>query len=183
MKVMAIDIGGTPIKILATSQQEPCEFESGSRLTPTMMVAGILKLSQDWKHDVVSVVYPEPVCHNDAISEPHNLGQGWIEFDYRTAFKRLVMLFLGLGPGLGSAIIGDGILEPLELAHQPCKKRRTHEGYVGLAGLKRLGQRKWRPQVTEIVKLLMVALEADYVVLGGGNARLPKRASTRKPGR
>jgi polyphosphate glucokinase len=131
------------------------------------------------------------VAHGRPLSEPHNLGQGWVGFDFKKAFggrplkiindaamqalgsyKGKRMLFLGLGTGLGAAMIVGGVLEPMELAHLPYKKGRSYEDYLGLAGLKRLGKRRWRRHVHQVVKLLKAALEADYVILGGGNARL-----------
>src|SRR3989440_5019522 len=132
---------------------------------------------------------PGPVLHNRSLAEPANLGRGWVGFDFRKAFGRPVkvindaamqalgsyrggrMLFLGLGTGLGSALIVDGVLEPMELAHLPYKKGRTYEDYVGLAGLERLGKKKWRKQVAQVARQLKTALQADYVVLGGGNAK------------
>jgi polyphosphate glucokinase len=186
MNVLVIDIGGTHVKILTTGQKEPREFESGTKLTPARMVASVRKLTKDWNYDAVSIGYPGPVCHNHPIMEPHNLRKGWIAFDYRTAFKRSVkiindaamqalgsyrrgrMLFLGLGTGLGSAMIVDGLLEPMELAHLPYKKA-TYEDYVGIRGLKKHGKKKWRKHVADVVHLLVAALEPDDVVLGGGN--------------
>jgi polyphosphate glucokinase len=186
MKVLAIDIGGTHVKILATGQREHREFESGPRLTPATMAAGVRKLAKDWSYDVVSIGYPGPVCHNQPIAEPHNLGKGWTAFDYRTAFKRPVkiindaamqalgsyrrgrMLLLGLGTGLGSAMIVDGLLEPMELGHLPYKKA-TFEDYVGIRGLVKFGKAKWQKFVADVVKRLIAALEPDDVVLGGGN--------------
>jgi polyphosphate glucokinase len=186
MNVLVIDIGGTHIKILATGQKNHREFASGPKLTPAMMLAGVLKLSKDWKYDVVSIGYPGPVCHSRPIAEPQNLGQGWIAYDYERAIKRPVkmindaamqalggyrrgrMLFLGLGTGLGSAMIVDGLLEPMELAHLPYKKA-TFEDYVGIRGLEKHGKKKWRKYVSDVVERLTNALEPDEVVLGGGN--------------
>ena len=186
MNVLAIDIGGTHVKILATGQKEHREFESGPKLTPATMAAGVRKLAKDWNYDVVSLGYPGPVCHNRPIAEPHNLGKGWVAFDYRAAFKRPVkiindaamqalgsyqrgrMLFLGLGTGLGSAMIVDGLLEPLELGHLPYKKS-IYENYVGIRGLEKHGKKKWRKHVADVVQQFIAALEPDDVVLGGGN--------------
>ena len=187
-KVLAIDVGGTHVKVLATGQQTPRKILSGPTMTASQMVQQVRKLVKDWEFDAVSIGYPGPVVHGRAMREPHNMGKGWVGFDFRKAFGRPVkvindaamqalgsyeggrMLFLGLGTGLGSAMVVDGILEPMELAHLPYKKK-TYEDYVGLRGLKRLGKKKWRRQVTLIVKLLQDALEAEYVVLGGGNSK------------
>ena len=186
MNVLAIDIGGTHVKILATGQKEHREFESGPKLTPATMAAAVRKLAKDWNYDVVSIGYPGTVCHNRPIAEPHNLGKGWVAFDYRAAFKRPVkiindaamqalgsyqrgrMLFLGLSTGLGSAMIVDGLLEPLELGHLPYKKS-IYENYVGIRGLEKHGKKKWRKHVADVVQQFIAALEPDDVVLGGGN--------------
>ena len=162
-------------------------------LTPKKMVAEVRKAAADWSYDAVSIGYPGPVVHGRPVSEPHHLGRGWVGFDFKKALGRPVkvvndaamqalgsyqggrMLFLGLGTGLGSALIVDGVLEPMELAHLPYKKGRTYEDYVGLAGLKRLRKRKWRRHVEDVVQQLKTALQADYVVLGGGNAKLMKK--------
>ncbi len=192
MKVLVVDVGGTHVKILASGQQERREFESGPTLTPRRMAAGVRKLAAGWKYDVVAIGYPGPVLHNRPIAEPHNLARGWIAFDYRAAFKRPLklvndaamqalgsyrrgkMLFLGLGTGLGSAMIVDGRLEPMELGHLPYKKA-TYEDYVGLRGLEKHGKKKWRKHVADVVKLLVAALEPDDVVLGGGNVHKLKK--------
>jgi len=186
MNVLAIDIGGSHVKILATGQKEERKFDSGSMLTPAKMATGVLRLAKDWKYDVVSIGYPGPVCHHRPVAEPHNLAKGWIGFDYRAAFKRPVkmvndaamqalgsykggrMLFLGLGTGLGSAMIVDGVLEPMELGHLPYKKS-IFEDYVGIRGLEKHGKKKWRKFVADVVERFVAALEPDDVVLGGGN--------------
>jgi polyphosphate glucokinase len=188
MNVLAIDIGGTHVKILVTGKKEHREFESGPKLTAAMMAAGVRNLAKDWSYDVVSIGYPGPVCHNRPIAEPHNLGKGWVAFDYRAAFKRPVkvindaamqalgsyktgrMLFFGLGTGLGSAMIVDGLLEPMELGHLPFKKA-TYEDYVGIRGLEKDGRKRWRKHVEEVVARLVAALEPDDVVIGGGNVK------------
>ena len=162
-------------------------------MTAAKMVRDVHKVTMGWSYDSVSIGYPGPVVHNQPIAEPHNLGRGWVGFDFPKALRcpvRLIndaamqalgsyeggrMLFLGLGTGLGSAMIVDGVLEPMELAHLPYKKGRTYEDYVGLRGLKRLGKKKWRRHVADVVQKLKVALEVDYVVLGGGNAKLVKK--------
>jgi polyphosphate glucokinase len=193
MKILVIDVGGTHVKVRATGHKNRVEIPSGLKMTANKMVAVVRKIIASWKYDVITIGYPGPVLHGHIVSEPHNLGHGWVKFDFKKAFGRPVkiindaamqalgsyqgkrMLFLGLGTGLGSAMIVDGVLEPMELAHLPYKKERTYEDYVGLAGLKRLGKKKWRRHVNDVVKLLKAALEADYVVLGGGNARLLKK--------
>ena len=195
MKVLAIDIGGTHVKILATGQKEKLEFESGLKLTPKLMVAGVKNLAKDWEYDVVSIGYPGPVLHNRPVAEPHNLAKGWVGFNFEKAFgcpvkvindaamqalgsyKKGKMLFLGLGTGLGTTLIADVIIEPMELGHLPYKKA-TYEDYVGLRGLKKHGKKKWRKYVADIVERLSAALEPDEIVLGGGNVhklkKLPK---------
>jgi polyphosphate glucokinase len=191
-KILVIDVGGTHIKLLATGQKEPIKIPSGPKLTPAKMVKAALDATKDWVYNVVSIGYPGPVINGRPLSEPHNLGPGWVGFDFKKALRRPVkilndaamqalgaykggrMLFLGLGTGLGSALIVDGILEPMELAHLPYKKGRTYEDYLGLHGLERMGKKKWRSNVANVVEQLSSALEADYVVLGGGNARLMK---------
>jgi polyphosphate glucokinase len=195
MNVLVIDIGGNNVKILASGQTEPRKFPSGPSLTPKQMVAGVKKLAGDWKYDVVSIGYPGMVVRNRLVAEPHNLGRGWVGFDFEAAFKRPVkvvndaamqalgsykggkMLFLGLGTGLGSAMIVDGTIEPMELAHLSYKKG-TYEDYVGERSLEKRGKKKWRSHVAEVVNCLIAALEPDDVVLGGGNVKklkvLPK---------
>jgi len=193
MKILVLDIGGTHVKLLATGQKKDTEFASGSGLTPKKMVARVKKLAEGWNYEAVSIGYPGPVVHHHVLAEPAHLGPGWVGFNFRKAFRRPVkivndaamqalgsyeggrMLFLGLGTGLGSAFVVDGILEPLELAHLPYKKGRTYEDYAGLAGLERMGKKKWRSSVADVVEKLQAALLPDYVVLGGGNARLLKK--------
>jgi len=193
MKTLVIDVGGTHVKALATGHKKPIEIPSGPMMTARRMVGAVRKATAGWEYDAVSIGYPGPVVHGQPVSEPHNLGPGWVGFNFRKAFGRPVkvlndaamqalgsyhggrMLFLGLGTGLGSALIVDGALEPMELAHLPYKNGRTYEDYVGLAGLKRLGKKRWRRQVQEVVRQLRTGLQAEYVVLGGGNARLLKK--------
>jgi polyphosphate glucokinase len=190
--ILAIDVGGTNIKVLATGQKDPVKIPSGPKMTAKKMVKEVRDATKDWNYSVVSIGYPGPVVHGHPLCNPHNLGGGWVGFDFRKAFGRPVkivndaamqalgiyrggrMLFLGLGTGLGSAMIVDGILEPMEVAHLPYKKGRTYEDYLGIRGLKRLGKKKWRRHVADIAESLKSALEADYVVLGGGNAKLLK---------
>jgi polyphosphate glucokinase len=192
-RVLAIDIGGSHVKARVFGRRELRQFESGPDLTARQMVAKVHALTGDWTYEAVSIGYPGIVLHGKVMAEPHNLGRGWVGFDFRKAFNRptLVlndaamqavgsyeggrMLFLGLGTGLGSAMIVDGVVAPMELAHLPYKKGRTFEDYVGAAGLKRLGGRKWSRIVNEVVAQLSSLLEADYVVIGGGNARKLKR--------
>ncbi len=188
MNVLVVDVGGTYVKILAAGQKQPRQFPSGPTLTARQMVAKVKKLAGDWKYDAVSVGYPGPVLHNRPVAEPHNLGRGWKRFDFKAAFKRPVkavndavmqalgsykggkLLFLGLGTGLGSAMIVDSIVEPMELGHLPYKKR-TFEDYIGVRGYERLGKKKWRKEVAEVVSRLVTALEPEDVVLGGGNVK------------
>ena len=193
MKVLVIDVGGTHVKVHATDQKTHTEISSGLGMTAKSMVSAVRKIIAGWKYEAITIGYPGPVLHGHIVGEPHNLGKGWVKFNFQKAFGCPVkiindaamqalgsyegrrMLFLGLGTGLGSAMIVDDVLEPMELAHLPYKKDRTYEDYVGLAGLKRLGKKKWRRHVNDVVNLLKTALEADYVLLGGGNARLLKK--------
>jgi len=186
--VLVIDIGGTHVKVLATGQDAHRELDSGPALTPKRMVSGVRKLVADWKYDVASIGYPGPVLRNRPVSEPWNLGKGWSGFNFEAAFKCPVkvvndaamealgsykggkLLFLGLGTGLGSAMIVGGIVEPMELGHLPYKKA-TFEDYVGIRGLEKHGKKKWRSFVADVVERLVAALEPDDVVLGGGNVR------------
>jgi len=196
-KVLVIDIGGTHIKLLATGQKEPIKIPSGPEMTPRRMVTLVRRATAKWKYSAVSIGYPGPVLHGKPVSDPHNLAPGWVGFDFRKAFGRPVklmndaalqaigsykrgrMLFLGLGTGLGSALIVDGVIEPLELAHLPYKRRGTYEDYIGLRGLERLGKKKWRRCVADVVNRLKAALEVDDVVIGGGNAKLLKALPAR----
>jgi polyphosphate glucokinase len=192
MKVLVIDIGGTHVKVLATGHDAHREFVSGPTLTPVRMVTEVRKVVKDWKYDVVSIGYPGPVLHNRPVLEPWNLGKGWCGFNFERAFHRPVkvvndaamqalgsykggkMLFLGLGTGLGSALIVNKIVEPLELGHLPYKKA-TFEDYVGIRGLEKYGKKKWRRFVADVVERLIAAIEPDEVVLGGGNVKKLKR--------
>lgn len=186
-KVLVVDVGGTHVKLLATGQTEPIKIESGPTMTADKMVRVVRKATKGWDFDRITLGYPGPVVNGRPLREPHNLGGGWMGFDFAKAFGRPVklindaamqalgsyqggrMLFLGLGTGLGSAMIVDGFLEPMELAHLPYKNGKTYEDYLGLRGLERLGKKKWRRHVAKVVEKLREALEADYVVLGGGN--------------
>jgi polyphosphate glucokinase len=192
-KVLVLDVGGTNIKIRASGQKQPVKIPSGSRMTAKKMVREVKAATRHWKYDRVSIGYPAPVAAGRPVREPHNLGGGWVGFNYRKAFGCPVkiindaamqalgsyhgrrMLFLGLGTGLGSAMIVNGNLEPMELAHLPYKHGKTYEDYLGIRGFKRLGKKKWRKEVCKVTQRLITALEADYVVLGGGNARKLKK--------
>jgi polyphosphate glucokinase len=186
--VLAIDVGGTHVKVLATGQTTHREVPSGLKMTAQMMVNAVKRMSDGWNFDVISMGYPGPVLRGHPVAEPHNLGAGWVGFDYEDAFGKPIkivndaamqalgsyrggkMLFLGFGTGLGSTLIVDGILEPMELGHLPYKKA-TYEDYVGERGLERLGKKKWRAEVADVVARFTAALEPDEVVLGGGNAQ------------
>jgi polyphosphate glucokinase len=186
MNVLVIDVGGSHVKFLLTGQTRHTKFESGPTLTAPQMVEQVRQMTADWKYDVVSIGYPGPVVHGKPIEEPVNLGPGWVGFDFEAAFGRPVkvindaamqalgsyeggrMLFLGLGTGLGTAMVVEGVVQPLELGHLPYRKR-TYEDYVGLRGLERLGKKKWRRRVVDVVERLTAAFLPDYVVLGGGN--------------
>lgn len=188
MNVLAVDVGGTHVKILASGETERREFASGPTLTAKQMVDRVKALATDWKYDHVTMGYPGPVIHNRPVAEPHNLGKGWVGFDFEAAFERPVkvmndaamqalgsykggkMLFLGLGTGLGSTMIVDGVVEPMELGHLPYRKG-TYEDYVGLRGLTAHGEKKWRKHVGDVIARLVAALEPDDVVLGGGNVK------------
>ena len=194
--VLVIDVGGTSVKILASGQTEGRSFRSGQTLTPRRMVSEVKKLAADWTYDVVSIGYPGPVLSGRPSAEPVNLGRGWVAFDFAQAFGRPVkvmndaalqalgsykggkMLFLGLGTGLGSALIANGVVKPMELGHLPYKKG-TYEDYVGRVGLERIGKKKWRRHVADVIERLMAALQPDETVIGGGNVKklkaLPRR--------
>jgi polyphosphate glucokinase len=189
MKILVIDVGGSHVKVLVSGKRVPRKIDSGPSLTPSRMVKDVKRLTEDWSYDRVSIGYPGVVVHERIAAEPRNLGRGWVGFDFAKAFGRPVklandaamqalgsyeggrMLFLGLGTGLGSSMIVDGLLEPMELAHLPYRKGRTYENYVGAGGLKRLGEGKWRKHVWAVIGILRAALEPDYVVVGGGNAK------------
>ncbi len=186
--VLVVDVGGSHVKVLASGEQESRRADSGPNLSAAQMVEAALKLAADWRWDGVSVGVPSPVHGGRVIAEPVNLGEGWVGFDYTGAFGKPTkvvndaamqalgsyeggrMLFLGLGTGLGSALVANGFVQPMELGHLPYKKA-TFEDYIGSAGLQKRGKRRWRLDVTDAVARLSAALEPDYVVLGGGNAR------------
>jgi polyphosphate glucokinase len=189
MKILVLDVGGTHVKLKIGGIDEVRKCPSGPGLTPQQMLDLVRQATTDWKYDRVTIGYPGPVRDGRVVQEPVNLGKGWIGFDFPAAFGKPVknindaamqalgsyeggrMLFLGLGTGLGSAMILDGVLAPMELGHLPYKKGKTFEEYVGAAALKRVGKRKWQGIVFDIVARLHHALETDYVVLGGGNVK------------
>jgi predicted NBD/HSP70 family sugar kinase len=195
MNVLVVDVGGTNVKILATGESEPRKFPSGPTLSPETMVAGVKEVARDWRYDVVSIGYPGRIVHGKVLTEPHNLAPGWVGFDCEAAFGcpvKLIndaamqalgsyqgglLLFLGLGTGLGSAVIAEGVVVPMELAHLPYKKG-TYEDYVGRRGLKR-GRKKWARHVAVVVDRMAAALYPDDIVLGGGNT---KKLKTLPPG-
>ncbi len=198
MKVLVVDIGGTHVKMLASGRRVTVKVDSGPDLTPRLMVRRVLEATAGWRYEAVTLGYPGPVVRGRPQSEPHNLARGWLRFDFAPAFGcpvRIVndaamqalgsydggrMLFLGLGTGLGSALVDNGVLLPLELAHLPYREGRTFEDYLGVRGLERMGYEKWQKHVALVSELLRTALIADHVVLGGGNVkklkRLPKHA-------
>jgi polyphosphate glucokinase len=193
LKILVIDVGGTHVKCVATGHKNPVEFNSGPKLTPAGMVKRVLKLTRGWRFDAVSIGYPGVVRRGKIVREPHNLGSGWVGFDFQAAFGCPVktvndaamqalggyeggkMLFLGLGTGLGSALIVDGVIAAMELGHLHYADGCTYEEYLGAQGRRRLGNKKWRGKVESVVEGFRKALLPDYVVLGGGNAKKLKR--------
>jgi predicted NBD/HSP70 family sugar kinase len=192
-RILVIDVGGTHVKLLVTGMKQPIVITSGPNLNPREMIRQVKDAVKNFPYDLVSIGYPGPVVHGRPLREPHNLGAGWVGFDFRKALARPVkiindaamqalgsykggrLLFLGLGTGLGSAMIADGVVEPMEIAHLPYKKGKTYEDYVGLRGLKRLGRKKWERHVGKVVAQLRDALEPEQVVLGGGNVKKLKK--------
>jgi polyphosphate glucokinase len=190
-RVLAVDVGGSHVKVLLSGGTERRRFVSGPDLTASQMAAQVLALTHDWEYDAVSIGVPAPVMAGRIVRDPINLGEGWAGFDFEQAFGKPTkvvndaamqalgsyeggrMLFLGFGTGLGSTMIVDGILEPMELGHLPYRKA-TYEDYVGERGLERLGKKGWRKEVADVVAAFTAALEPDYIVLGGGNAKLLK---------
>ena len=188
-EILVVDVGGSHIKMLATGHRQRVKIESGSKMTAMEMVRAVQDATRGWHHSVVSIGYPGLVLHGKPVAEPRHLGNGWVGFDFTKAFGcpvRIIndaamqalgsynggrMLFLGLGTGLGSALIVNGVIVPMELAHLPYRKGRTYEDYVGKAGRKRWGKKKWRRHVADVVTRLKAALEVDDVVIGGGNAK------------
>jgi polyphosphate glucokinase len=189
MNILVIDIGGTNVKMLATGQSEPRKFPSGPELTPQQLVEGVRANTADWAYDRITIGLPTPILDGKPLREPVNLGPGWVDFDFATGFGKQVklindaamqalgsyeggrMLFLGLGTGLGSALIIDGVVAPLELGHLPYGKDGSYEDYVGQHGLDQYGKKEWRTYVEDVVNKLREAMVATYVVLGGGNVR------------
>jgi polyphosphate glucokinase len=189
MKTLVVDVGGTNIKILATGHDTVRKAPSGPQMTPQQLVETVTQLATDWEYGRVTIGYPGPVVRGQPVTDPHNLGPGWIGFDFAAQFGKPVkvindaamqalgsyeggrMLFLGLGTGLGSALIVDNIILPLELAHLPYRKGMTFEDHIGERGLLRFGKKKWRQRVHDVVNRLRAAMVANYVVLGGGNVR------------
>jgi len=192
MKVLVIDIGGTNVKVASTDIRVPIKIPSGPNMDAENMAEDVLAATQGWTYDCISIGYPGPVAHDRPLAEPHNLAAGWIDFPYQKFFGKPIrfindaamqalggykggrMLFLGTGTGLGSALIFDGVVIPLELAHLPYKKGRTYEEWIGLAGLQRQGKKRWRRSVLDILERLQAAMVCDSVLLGGGNAKLMK---------
>ncbi len=192
-RVLVLDVGGTHVKMRIGTRGPIREFKSGRKLNARRMVAGVLRMTADWRYEVIAIGFPGVVVHGKIAAEPHNLGTGWIGFDFGKAFSKPVrvindaalqavgsyrggrMLFLGLGTGLGVTLILDGVIEPMEIGHMPYRHGRSYEAYVGERGYRRLGGKKWRKVVAEVVEQLRSVLEADYVVLGGGNVRRLKK--------
>lgn len=188
VKVLSIDIGGTNVKVLASGEREPRKFPSGRKLTPQQMVSEVKKLTADWQYDVVAIGYPGRVLHGRPTAEPRNLAPGWMRFNFAGAFRCPVkimndaamqalgsyrgglMLFVGLGTGLGSAIIDEKVVIPLELGQVPYSKG-TYEQYLGVRGLQRQGKKKWQRYVEDGVTRMIAALQPDDVVIGGGNVK------------
>ncbi len=191
MNVLVIDVGGSHIKILATGQKTVRQMDSGPKMTAEKMAASARALARGWKYAAVAIGYPGSVVRNRPVAEPHNLGKGWVDFDYEAAFGcpvRIIndaamqalggynggkMLFLGFGTGLGTTLIVDGAVIPMELAHLPYKEA-TFEAYVGGHALARDGKRLWCKRVIDVIIRLTAALQPEEVVLGGGNSRLLK---------
>jgi polyphosphate glucokinase len=192
MNILVIDIGGTNVKVASTDVPVPIKIPSGPTMTASMMCRKVLAATKGWSYDRISIGYPGPVVHHRPIAEPRNLGPGWMDFNYEKAlgkplrflndaamqalggYKSGRMLFLGVGTGLGSAMVINGTVIPLELAHLPYKHGHTYEEYVGEAGLKKRGKKKWRASVLDVVELLRAAMVCDTVLLGGGNAKFMK---------
>jgi polyphosphate glucokinase len=201
MRILVVDVGGNNIKVRHPDQHTVLKIPSGARLTAAAMVRAVKQATAGWKYDGVSIGFPGPVIDGRPAREPHNLGGGWVRYPYRKAFGKPVrilndaamqalgsyqggrMLYLGLGTGLGSALVVDGIVQPLELAHLPYRKGRTFEDYVGQRGYERLGKRAWLRHVAHVVEALQHALQADYVVVGGGSVkRLERLPASARPG-
>jgi predicted NBD/HSP70 family sugar kinase len=188
LTILVLDVGGSHVKCIASGQEDSVKFSSGPNLTPNEMVAKVLRITKGWRFDAVSIGYPGVVRHGKIAVEPHNLGRGWVGFDFQAALARPVkvindaamqalggyqggaMLFLGLGTGLGSALIVDGVIVALELGHLPHPRGHTYEHHVGEEARKRVGNKQWRKDVEDVVEQFRQALLPDDIVLGGGNA-------------
>ena len=193
MNVLVIDVGGTHVKLLATGRRTPVKFDSGPHLTPAVMVRETLAATTGWRYEAVTIGYPGPVRKGRPVADPFNLGRGWRRFDFARAFQKRVvvvndaamqalgsydggrMLFLGLGTGLGKAVVEEGVVQPMELAHLPYREGKSFEDYLGVRGLERLGHHKWAKHVGVVAEMLRAAVVADHVVLGGGNVRKLRR--------
>ena len=189
MKVLVIDVGGTNVKVASSDKRVPIKIVSGPTMTASKMAQQVLTAVEGWKYDYISIGYPGPVIDDRPLAEPHNLAPGWIDFPYQTTFGKPIrfindaamqalggyrggrMLFLGVGTGLGSAMIFDGVVIPLELAHLPYKKGCTYEEYIGVAGLESRGKKRWRKSVLDVIARFQAAFVCEYVLLGGGNAK------------
>ena len=196
--ILVVDAGGSNIKLMRSGSDERIKFDSGPRFTPRQLMAGIRKHAPDWTYDAVTLGLPTPIVHDKPAREPNNLGRGWMKFDFQAAFGKPCkiindaamqalgsyeggrMLFIGLGTGLGSAMILDHVVIPLELGELSYNPQRTFEDMLGRDGRKRLGQKRWEEVLDQIVATLRAAFVTDYIVIGGGNARrverLPKGA-------
>jgi polyphosphate glucokinase len=188
-RVLVIDIGGSHVKLRMTGQRTMTRFDSGPTMRPSAMVRGVKAATAEWEYDVISIGLPGPVADDTGVAAPHNLGPGWVGFDFAAAFDRKVrvindaamqalggyrggrMLFLGLGTGLGAAFVIDGIVQPLELAHLPYRKDDTFEDVVCGAARKQVGNRRWRHDVLDVVAMLRFAMQAESVLIGGGNVK------------
>jgi polyphosphate glucokinase len=188
-RILVVDVGGSHVKFRIGPDGEVDRFDSGPGMTGKQMVDAVTAKVDKSQYDAVSIGYPGLVFDSRIAADPHNLGPGWVGFDFKKAFGKPVrvindatmqaigsyqggrMLFLGLGTGLGGTLILDGTIEPMELGHMPYKKGRTYEDYVGERGRLRLGTGKWRKVVRDVVDQLAQVLEVDYVVIGGGNAK------------
>ena len=187
-RILVLDVGGTHVKMLCTGEKEPSKFASGPLMTPEELVKGVKAATKDWHYDVISIGYPGAALHGKPVAEPHSLGRGWVGFDFKSAFECPIslindaamqamggyeggkMLFLGLGTGLGSTMIANGFVEPMELGHLPYREK-TYEDYLGKRGYKRFGKKDWRKAVNKIIGELFQALEPDYIIIGGGNVK------------
>jgi len=193
VNVLVIDVGGTHVKLLATGRRTPVKLDSGPHLTPAVMVRETLAATTGWRYEAVTIGYPGPVRKGRPVADPFNLGRGWRRFDFARAFQKRVvvvndaamqalgsydggrMLFLGLGTGLGTAVVEEGVVQPMELAHLPYREGKSFEDYLGVRGLERLGHHKWAKHVGVVAEMLRAAVVADHVVLGGGNVRKLRR--------